>query len=469
MASRCPCFRLSREGLCLLQVHHVADGLAFVPLCLKSSLCTWRGQGLSPPSRPCSSPTGSKVLAPRWIRLARGQVGRPSGSGEARDCERATPESNFVHIFHIRIFHMNHHTLLVGTTGSGKSTWLRSHLLQVMNRGHGCLLLDPHGDLVDAVLALVPRFRLSDVRLFDPTKPNCPGLNPFRSVPEAVRPLAVVNLLSAMRKLFGADAFGPRTDHLLRHTFLALCEVRGATLQDALALLVDERRRTALLKQVRDPQVLRFWFQEFPSYSKQLQGDAIAAPANKLGALVTLGAVRQVVLRSKPRLDVPRVLARQQLVLARLAKGEIGEDGALFLGGLLVGAFQAAIMARASLPPEARRPFEIVIDEAGSFAAAPLLQLLAEARKYGVALTLATQSVAVLEPRVRAAILGNVGSLQVFRVGGEDAELLGPELAHEYGVRTLTSLGVGERVVRVLGGRPEFCPTPPSTPSPEPP
>jgi len=358
----------------------------------------------------------------------------------------------------LSMFHTHHHTLLVGTTGSGKSTWLRHHLARVMAWGHGCLLLDPHGDLVDAVLPLVPRRRLNDLRLFDPTRADCPGLNPLRAVAPASRPLVVANLLAAMRKLFAADAFGPRTDHLLRHTFLALLEVRGATLADAVHMLTDERRRFILLKQVRDPQVLRFWFAEFPAYSKQLQGDAIAAPANKLGALITMGVVRAVILRTKPRLDAVRALARQQIVLARLAKGEIGEEGALFLGGLLIGAFQAATMARARVLPAERHPFEIVIDEVSSFAAAPLLQLLAEARKYGISLTLATQSVAVLDPQVRAAILGNVGALHVFRVGGEDAELLHPELAYEYGPKTLTSLGVGDRVVRVLGGRPEFVP-----------
>jgi hypothetical protein len=146
--------------------------------------------------------------------------------------------------------------------------------------------------------------------------------------------------------------------------------------------------------------------------------------------------------------DADKCLARSRIVLARLSKGAIGEDGAHLLGGLLLGLFQQATMAREALPPEERSPFAIYVDEIGSFATKPFLELLAEARKYGVSLTLATQSLAVMDPELRAGILGNVGRLVSFRVGAEDAELLQKEFAGKFGPRSLMQLDIGERIVK---------------------
>jgi hypothetical protein len=253
-----------------------------------------------------------------------------------------------------------------------------------------------------------------------------------------------------MRKIW-PDAWGPRTEHLLRYTLLALCDVRGATLTLARDMLSDERKRTWVLKQCQDDEVIRFWGQEFAGYDKRLQSDAVAPPLNKLGAFVAHHGIRSILERRRPVLDVARCLERSRIVVARLSKGAIGEDGAMLFGGLLLGAFQRAVMAREALPREARTPFHIMVDEVSSFATKPFLELLAEARKYGISLSLATQSIAVMDREVRAAILGNVGELVAFRVGAEDAELLQKEFADRFGPKTLMSLDVGERVVK-LGG-----------------
>src|SRR3989344_4883689 len=122
------------------------------------------------------------------------------------------------------IFTTRMHALVVGRTGSGKSTMLRTLLLHEIALGRGAPLLDPHGDLALEVAATIPKRRRNDVVTFDPTLPDCPGLNPFARVPADERSLAVSNLLAAFRKLFG-DGWGPRTEHLLRNTFLALTEV----------------------------------------------------------------------------------------------------------------------------------------------------------------------------------------------------------------------------------------------------
>jgi DNA helicase HerA-like ATPase len=341
------------------------------------------------------------------------------------------------------------HVLVVGKTGMGKSTLLRSLCRRDIAEGHGLLLVDPHGDLAEQVLADLPRRRRNDLVVFDAKNPGtCPGLNPLRAVAPESRALVVSNVLATMRKLW-PEFWGPRTEHVLRHALLALTEVRGATLIDAQRMLVDDKRRRSVLRQVTDEGVLWFWAQEFASYGKNLTAEATAPVLNKLGALLASPVVRAVVTKARPLVDARMAMDRGRVVVASLPKGRVGEDAALLMGGLLLGAFQHAAMARADLPPEERRPFFLVIDEATSFATGPFLGMIAEARKYGVGLVLATQSLAVLPDDVRAALLGNVGTLVVFRVGGDDALILGREFGGDYGADNLMRLDVGEMIVRV--------------------
>jgi DNA helicase HerA-like ATPase len=361
------------------------------------------------------------------------------------------------------------HTLVVGKTGTGKSTLLKELCLHDAREGRGFLLLDPHGDLAEEVLAKLPRYRKNDIVHFNATEPaTCPGLNPLRSVEPLRRPLVVSGILAAMRKLWGPEFWGPRTEHVLRHTLLALMEVRGATLADARQLLLDEKRRASVLRQVKDEAVTAFFAQEFVGYGKQLTAEVTAPILNKLGAVLASGPVRTIVTKRRPRLDARKLIDRGAIVIASLPKGRIGEDASLVLGGLLLGAFQEATLARADVPSECRSPFFVVVDEVGSFATRPLLELVAEARKFAVGLILATQSLAVLEESVRAALLGNVGTLVSFRLGAEDAEIVEREFVHEYRAPHLMRLDVGEMVVRSGVKRPVVVTpqrTRPSTPS----
>lgn len=235
---------------------------------------------------------------------------------------------------------------------------------------------------------------------------------------------------------------------MLRETLLALTEVRGATLDDARLMLFDDAHRRWVLRQVTDTHVQTFWAKEFTGYGKAFGAEVTAPILNKLGGLLPSPPLRHIITKRRPMLDAERVMNRGRVVLASLTKGLIGEDAALVLGGLLLGAFQQATLARAKVAPPARTPFFLIVDEAGSFAARPLLELLAEARKYEVALVVATQSLAVLEDPVRAALLGNVGTLVSFRLGVEDAEIVSKEIRSEVAPEHLQRLGVGEMVVQ---------------------
>lgn len=338
------------------------------------------------------------------------------------------------------------HVLLVGKTGVGKSTALRELAVKDASAGHGILLIDPHGDLASGVVTDLPRRRKNDLVRFDASSnTGLPGLAPLRSVPPLRRPLVASNVISVMKKLW-PDNWGPRTEHLLRHVFLTLLELRDVRFDDARALLVDDVRRRSILKRVKDPSLLDFWTREFLGHTKPFLAELTSAPLNKLGAFLSSPIVRACLTRNRPRLDAARCLKRQAIVVASLPKGEIGADASLLLGGLLLGLFEGATFARTA--DERRKTFFIYVDEVSSFASAPLLSLVAESRKYGVGLVLATQSLAALDPEVRTALLGNIGTLMVFRVGAEDAELLSRELVSEVAPAHLQRLEIGERAVR---------------------
>lgn len=343
------------------------------------------------------------------------------------------------------------HMVLVGKTGQGKSTLLKQLALADAAAGRGLLLVDPHGDLAAEVVAGLPKKRRGDLVRFDATDlVTCPGLNPLRSVPLEDRALVTSNIISTFRRLFDQGLWGPRTEHLFRHLLLALLEVRGSTLADARDMLIDERIRERVLKQVKSEDVRRFWAQEFIRYDKRFQAEITSPLLNKLGAVVGNPLVRAIVTKSHPRIDARRLMDRSAIVIASLPRGRLGEEGTALLGGLLIGAFQQAALGRADVALSNRRPFFMLVDEVGVFAAtqSPLLSLIAEARKYAVGLVMATQSLAVLEPPVRTAILGNTGTLVSFRLGAEDAEIVSKEFVNEIEASHLQRLAVHECVVR---------------------
>jgi len=339
------------------------------------------------------------------------------------------------------------HTLVVGKTGTGKSTLLANVAKDFIERDWGICVIDPHGDLAGDILSAVPRRRRNDVVVVDAVQADCPGLNPLAVRSGQDASLAVSAILATMRKVW-PDNWGPRTEHILRHALTSLTDVRGATLEDAARMLVDERHRRWVVRQVKDPIVHRFWSEEFPGYGARLMAEATAPVLNKLGALLGSPAIRAFVTKTRPRLDVAKALDRGRIVVVSVPKGRIGEDASRLIGSLILGAVQHAVLARANLPQERRRPTLLVVDEATSFAIEPLLELTAEARKFGLGLVLATQSVAALDATTRSSLLGNVGTLACFQTGAEDAEIFTKEFADDFGIRKLTRLAIGEMVVR---------------------
>lgn len=340
------------------------------------------------------------------------------------------------------------HLYLLGKTGSGKSTLIANLVIQDLREGRGVALLDPHGDLVESVLPHVPASRVNETLLLSPEDRAHPiSFNVFRRGRDHHPDPGFLSsqLVSLFRKLW-ADSWGPRLEHVLRNAVLAVAPDPRATLLFLYRFLTDETLRNGVSARIADPVVRQFWTREFPSYGRALQAEALAPVLNKLGAFVTNPLTRNLIGQSRSRVDLVDLMARRGIVLADLATGRIGEDASRLLGGLLMTALQLAAMER----PRGSPPFYVYADEFQHFVSDALSTMLSEARKFGLGLTLAHQYLGQLPPGLRDAVIGNVGSLMVFRVGGDDAETLARELHPPftgYDLMTLPRYNVAARLI----------------------
>jgi hypothetical protein len=319
------------------------------------------------------------------------------------------------------------HVWIVGKSGSGKSTFLFNLAMSDIVTGEGVMIIDPHGDLAEDILDAIPRSRINDVCYLDAGETEYPvGFNPATKIAPERRALAASGIVAAFKHLW-SDSWGPRLEHFLYQGIAALISREHTTLIDLARLYMDDRFRDRVVARVSDPETLRFWQEEFPGYSKQLRADAIAPILNKAGQIAASPHLRLILGQVDPKFDLTFAMNRQRILIANLAKGSIGEQAANLLGSLLVSHLQLIAMERGALPPQQRVPFFAHVDEFQTFSSDAFASLLSEARKFALHFALANQFTDQLSNTVRAAVIGNAGTLVVFRVGSHDAELLAPE------------------------------------------
>lgn len=342
--------------------------------------------------------------------------------------------------FGIRQADRRAHMYVIGKTGTGKSTLLATLLKQDLEQGCGVALLDPHGDLVDSAIAWVPDSRRDDLVYFNvPDVTQGIAFNPLETVPPLKRPLAASGLIEVFKKNW-ADSWGPRLEYILRNALITLLDQPEATLADVLRLFDDAHYRRNAAMRCWNPQVRDFWLKEFENYPKTFRLEAIAPIQNKVGAFLSNPILRNILVQPKSSFDPRRLMDDGKILLVNLAKGRIGEDTAGLLGALLVSRIGLAGLSRADISEEDRRDFHVYLDEFQNFTTLSLANMLSELRKYRVNLVLAHQYLTQLEPEVRDAILGNVGTTISFRLGVPDAEILAKEFYPEFSVEDLIGL-----------------------------
>jgi hypothetical protein len=320
------------------------------------------------------------------------------------------------------------HLAILGKTGMGKSTLLFNLIHSDIADGRGCALIDPHGDLADALLASFPSHRTNDAVLFDAGDRSRPlAFNPLACRDPSRRHLVASAVLTSFKKLYG-ESWGPRLEHILRNALLALVEIPGTSLVSVLRLLSDARWRQGILSRVSDPIVRSFWEGEFARMPPKFQAEAIAPIQNKIGHFASSPILRGIIGQSENRFDLRAIMDAGKVLIVNLSKGRIGDDASSLLGSLLVTSVQLAAMGRADMPEANRKPFYLYVDEFQNFATESFATTLSEARKYGLGLVLANQYLDQMDERTRAAVFGNVGSTLVFQMGATDADFLTEQL-----------------------------------------
>jgi hypothetical protein len=331
------------------------------------------------------------------------------------------------------------HMYVIGKTGTGKSSLLEGMIRQDILAGNGLALFDPHGDLAERLCAWVPESRRQDLLYLNVPDPEQPfGFNPLEAVPPLRRSLAANGIVEALKKLFD-DAWGIRLEYILRNALLLLLEQPEATLGDVVRLFHEKDFRKEAAERVTNDQVKRFWTTEFEKFGRH-RSEAVTPIENKLGSLLVDPFVSRILTIPKSTFHPREVMDSGKILLVNLAKGKIGEAPAMLFGGLLVTMLGLAGLERAEVPQSERRDFFMYLDEFQTFTTLALVNMLAELRKYGVGLVLANQFMDQIDSELRSAILGNVGTLVVFRVGSVDAGKLVKELLPDLEPYDLTLL-----------------------------
>lgn len=333
------------------------------------------------------------------------------------------------------------HLYALGKTGTGKSTLLRNLIIQDLRNGHGVGVVDPHGDLVRNILDYIPSPRTGEVVYFNPADQEFPiGFNILESVEPALRPLVASHVLSVFKHIW-ADSWGPRLEYILHNAVLSLLDVEGSTLLGIPRLLADRAFRARVVAQVRDPVVKNFWLQEYDHYGVEFQKEAIAPIQNKVGQFLTSSPIRNVVGQVKSKMEMGFMMDQGRVLLCDLAKGKLGEDKTTLLGSLLVTKIFLAALRRVDQPEEGRRDFYLYLDEVQNLATTILAPILSEARKYRLNLVISHQYLDQIQPEIKQALIGNVGTLISFRLGAKDALELEREFAPEVSAQDLEGTG----------------------------
>lgn len=327
------------------------------------------------------------------------------------------------------------HTILLGPTGSGKSTAMLNLIMADINAGRSVLVIDPKADLVNDVLRRIPEKRVGDVVVIDPSDSRPVGFNPLHADKRKNNSLVAESILAVFKEIF-ADNWGIRSQDILTGALLTLAQVKGSTLVMLPSLLTDESFRRKIVGQLTDTVGLLPFWEGYESMSKAERNQTIAPVLNKLRQFILRPELRNILAQSEPAFSLSDLFHKRKIVLVPLNRGIIGAENARLLGSLIVGLTWTLALGRASIPAERRHIIEVYIDELQDYIALPtnISDALAQARGMNVSITLAHQYRAQLTPEVRAGIDANARNKVVFGLNASDARdmaIQAPELTAE--------------------------------------
>ncbi|PIP72983.1 MAG: hypothetical protein COW88_03570 [Candidatus Lloydbacteria bacterium CG22_combo_CG10-13_8_21_14_all_47_15] len=355
--------------------------------------------------------------------------------------------------FGIKAADRTRHMYVIGKTGMGKSTLLENMAIQDIRDGNGVGFIDPHGGTAEKLLEYVPEERIKDIVYFAPFDTDYPmSFNIMEDVGYDKRHLVVSGLMGVFKKIW-QDAWSARMEYILSNTLFALLEYPDATLLGVNRMYVDKEYRKKVVDNITDPSVKSFWVDEYAKYTDRYTQEATPAIQNKIGQFTSNPLVRNIVGQPHSAFDIRKLMDEKKILIMNLSKGRVGDQNATLLGSMLVTKIYLAAMSRADAPEEemSRLPnFYFFVDEFQSFANESFADILSEARKYKLNLTIAHQYVEQMPEEVRAAVFGNVGTMVTFRIGAFDAEIFEREFAPKFTKDDMVSLGFAQVYLKLM-------------------
>ena len=343
------------------------------------------------------------------------------------------------------------HVYVIGQTGTGKSTLLEMMAMQDIRNGTGLIFMDPHGQSVEALLRYVTQEYLDRIIYFAPHHQEKPiGLNIMEDIGYDKRHLVVSSLMASFEKIWGAESWSDRMAYILANTLLALIEYPGTTLLDVGRMYTSKDFREKVVANLKDPQVRKYWVEEFANYTERYAQEATPSIQNKLGQFTSNPLMRNIIGQKKSAFNFREIMDEGKILLVNLSKGQIGENNARMLGVLFTTKIYLAALSRGDMTRaelEEANPCNFFVDEFQSFANSSFSDILSEARKYRLNLVMAHQYLGQLYTddsssgnAVRDAVFGNVGTFVSFRVGPVDAEVISKQFAPEVAEEDLVAL-----------------------------
>lgn len=345
------------------------------------------------------------------------------------------------------------HFYVIGQTGTGKTSLLRDMIRQDIENGKGVGVIDPHGDLVEDTLANIPKERIDDVILFEPSDLARPcGLNMLEWNEPEQKDLAIAEMIMIFTSLFPPEFIGPYFEQYMRNAMLALMGDKSSpgTLVEIPRMFTDDQFMEKKLEKVTDPLVRNFWLRQWKQTVGQTRSDMLGYVTSKIGRFIENEMMRNIIGQSKSGFDLSEVMDNKKIFLANLSKGLTGEINSSLLGLILVSKMQMAALRRARMPEEQRQDFYLYIDEFQNFTTNSIATILSEARKYRLCLILAHQYMPQLKDEIKNAVIGNVGAIASYRIGVSDAEFLENQFKPEFSKFDLGNIDNFQYIVKML-------------------
>ncbi|MCB9810855.1 MAG: type IV secretion system DNA-binding domain-containing protein [Candidatus Nomurabacteria bacterium] len=350
------------------------------------------------------------------------------------------------------------HFYIIGQTGTGKTTLMKNMITQDILRGDGVCMIDPHGTDIEDVLSAVPKEREQDVIYFDPSRlDRILALNMLEyDITKPEQKTFVVNeLFSIFQKLYGAnpESMGPMFEQYFRNATLLVMEDpdSGNTLMDISRVMADAKYRRMKLEKATNPVVVQFWRE----IASKAGGEAsleniVPYIVSKFDVFTANDYMRPIIGQQKSAFNFRQVMDERKILLVNLSKGRLGEINANLIGMIIVGKILMAALSRVDDPTRGFAPFYLHMDEFQNVSTNSISAILSEARKYKLGLTIAHQFIAQLDPNIKDAVFGNVGSMAAFRVGPEDAQFLEHQFSPPFNASNLMNIPNRNALVRIL-------------------